>query len=287
MALSAAVIPFVFFATSLMPWGTGSRLLQLPQELLYPFEWAWHKLTTGSRELVHTYITSVDTARENLALKKEIFLLRTRMIDYEHQLAEVQRLRQMLKFTSDPERPITVAEVIGSTSPTPFQSIRITRGSKDELRVGMPVISPLGALGKILRVGHSYADVQLLVDSNFHLDVMVERTRVRGVLKGLSDNRCRLLLHRRADIKIGDIIVSSGMSGSFPKGLPVGVVIRISYDSDNVAQVVTLSPYVDYHSLEEVVVIHAIDPGAETVKETVGEAWMEDVVSRNKVPPAS
>ncbi len=284
MGIAAAVMPFVFFATPLSPWQNSGRVLMLTQEFIYPLEYLWHTVGHRGHELLSTYAVLVGTAQENVQLKKENFLLRTRMIDYEHQLQEANRLREMLKFSQVSSREITVAEVVGSTSPTPFQSIRISRGSNEQLRVGMPVIAPQGVVGKILRVGYAFADVQLLVDSNFHLDVMVERTRIRGVLKGLSDSRCRLLLHRRADIKIGDVIVTSGMSGSFPKGLVVGAVVRISYDSDNVAQVVTLSPQVDYHRIEEVVVMHAVDPSVETIKETVGEAWMEDVISRRSSP---
>jgi rod shape-determining protein MreC len=283
-AICAAVSPFVFFGTSLIPWQSNSRLLRLTQELIYPLEHFRHSVSSSVGGVISGYIALVDAAAENTKLKKENFLLRTRMIDYEHQAQESTRLRQLLGFSTGQGQDITVAEVIGASNSTPFQAIRIIGGENQQLRVGMPVIAEQGVLGKILRVGARFSDVQILVDSNFNLDVMVERTRVRGVLKGLSDNRCRLLLHRRADIKIGDVVASSGMSGSFPKGVPVGTVVRISYDLDNVAQMVTVAPNVDYHRLEEVVVLHRRDPDAETIRETVGEAWMEGLVDRSDGP---
>ena len=142
----------------------------------------------------------------------------------------------------------------------------------------MPVLVGSGVVGRLLRIGSTFSDVQLIGDTSFNLDVIVERNRVRGVLKGIGDNRCRLLLHRHADIRINDTVVTSGITGSFPKGLPVGRVIRISYESDDVSQIITIQPWVDNYGLEEVILLRYSDPAIETISEIGGDKWLKDAV---------
>ncbi len=169
-----------------------------------------------------------------------------------------------------------VAEVVGTIGHPPFQTIRIARGNKQGVRVGMPVISAKGVVGRVLRTGRGFADVQRLGDSHFNLDVIIERNRIRGILKGLDDNRCLLQLHRRADVRIGDTIVTSGMSGGFPKGLPVGTVVRISYEMDNISQVITMKPWVEPQGLDELMVLQQTSDDIDTIAETAGADWLND-----------
>ena len=273
--LSALISPFIFFSSSMKPWShSGWASTNLLQEILYPIESTWTHVTSGVSSAWNTYFSLSNAALENQELKKHLALLEVKMMDYQHQAQEVDRLRKLLGFSQKFEKKMLVAEVLGNSTDSPFQSMRIARGHKDQARVGMPVVAAHGIVGRILRTGLHFSDIQLLVDANFNLDVIVERTRVRGVLNGLVDNRCRLKLHRRADIRIGDTIVTSGITGSFPKGLPVGRVIRISYETDNVSQVITIQPWVDYHRLEEVVVLKHSDQQIETIKETAGQEWI-------------
>lgn len=255
------------------PW-EDSKAPGLIQELIFPLESAWNMVTGGISSAWNTYFSLSDAARENQELKKRLSLLETRMMDYQHQVQEVSRLRRLLGFSQKFETKVLVAEVSGISADSPFQSFRMARGYRDQVQIGMPVVSADGIVGRVLRTGAHFSDAQLLVDANFNLDVIVERTRVRGVLNGLADNRCRLKLHRRADIRIGDSVVTSGITGSFPKGLPVGRVIRISYEADNVSQVITIQPWVDYHRLEEVVILKHGDQQIETITETAGQDWI-------------
>ncbi len=142
----------------------------------------------------------------------------------------------------------------------------------------MPVVTPEGIVGKVIRTGTDYSDVQLLADTNFNIDILLQRTRVRGVLRGLSGTRCTLNLNQKAEVRIGDTLVSSGVVGSFPKGIPVGQVIRISYEADNVSQVITVDPWVDYRRVEEVFVIESEDRELAKLTETVGFDWLEKTI---------
>ena len=277
------VAPFVFFSTPMTALKTESSIALLWQEILYPFEYVFHKVSTTASTGWRHYIDLSDAAIENDRLKRELDMLQTRIMDYEHQVNEVERLRKLLGFTQAGSEGITIAEVISTSTGTPFQSLRISRGTSSEVQVGMPVVAAKGVVGRILRAGSKFSDVQLLSDGSFHLDVLIERTRTRGVLQGVGQNRCRLQLHRRADIRIGDTIITSGIVGGFPKGLPIGRVIKISYESDDVSQVITIQPWVDYRQLEEVVVLHRNDNSIETIVETAGRDWVLESLRRSEL----
>lgn len=282
LILSALVSPFFYFSTSRKPWTTeGSPFfsLSLVQEALYPFEYAWRSSVNFVTNKWSHYFFLVGLREENEVLKKKLDLLEVKLLDYKHQTAEVNRLRELLNFSVSYGKKILIAEVTGIMGHSPFQTIRVARGYKQGVRVGMPVISAKGIVGRVLRTGASFADVQRLGDAHFNMDVIIERNRIRGILKGLDDNRCLLQLHRRADVRIGDTIVTSGMSGGFPKGLPVGTVMRISYEMDNISQIVTIKPWVEPQGLDELMVLQQTSDDIDTIAETGGEEWLNDATN--------
>lgn len=249
-------------------------------EISYPVIWVWHKSYHTVRDTWSAYLSLHGAAEENLALKGEIARLRALTLDYEEQVQQVSRLRQLVGFTEKTAGKIIVAEVLTGQKNSVFRSLRITKGSLDGVRPGMPVVAADGVVGRVLRTGLKMADLQLLVDFDFNVDVLVQRTRIRGVLSGYATETCRLQLPRGAEVRIGDTIITSGIVGSFPKGLPVGKVVKISYESDNVSQVITVEPWVDHRRLEEVVVLDRSDPELEKIIETAGADWLEKSLDR-------
>ncbi|MBP6216965.1 MAG: rod shape-determining protein MreC [Oligoflexales bacterium] len=273
--VTALVSPFVFFSSKMRPLEQkGSGLVLLGQEALYTVQYAFFRTVDFLHSSWENYFHLVGVSQENSHLRKDIIWLKARMLDYEHQVTESSRLRKLLNFSEIYKKNLIIAEIVGQIGHFPFQTLRISRGKKHGLKVGMPVIAADGVVGRILRAGYLFSDVQLLSDTNFHLDVIVERTRVRGVLNGVTENRCRLQLPQRTDLRIGDTIITSGVTGSFPKGLPVGIVTRISYESDNISQLISIKPWVDSQSLEEVMIIAQVSAELETIEETAGSAWM-------------
>lgn len=277
----AVISPFVFFSSKMKPWEVDDNLSLISQELLYPVQYAWFKSTGFIKGVSSNYFQLVGVNEENARLRKEAVWHKTRILDYEHQVHEATRLRKLLNFSDHYQKKLIMGEIVGQMGHFPFQTLRISRGKKHSVKVGMPVITSNGVVGRILRAGFAFSDVQLISDNNFHLDVLVERTRVRGVLHGVSDNRCHLQLPQRADIRIGDTIITSGVTGSFPKGLPVGIVTRISYETDNISQIITIKPWAEYQGLEEVMVVSQMSPELESISETAGEPWLDVAASHN------
>lgn len=282
LLISAVLSPFIFFSSPLHSWQTQNPILIFLQDALYPVERAWHAGFSGFVRTWQTYVGLSGAGEENQLLRSQLAGLQSRIMDYEEQVLENDRLRRLLGFAKRSEKRLIAAEVIGHNDLSQFQSIRITRGAKDGVRPGMPVVAADGVVGKVIRTGEHFSDVQLLVDSDFHIDVLLQRTRVRGVMSGAARTHCTLQLHKRVEIRIGDTLITSGIVGGFPKGLPVGRVMRITYETENVAQSITVEPWVDHRRLEEVMVIYSKDPELEVIAETAGPAWLDSAITKSQ-----
>lgn len=279
--VTSLLSPFVLFSSRLTPWQSNNSLILITQEILNPFEIAWHSSIEFISDTWNHYIALTETAKQNSALKSEVILLKTKLLGYEDKLQEISRLRTLLGFTQHFKRNHIVAEVTGSSYHRSFQTLRIGKGELDDVQVGMPVVTAEGVVGRIIRVGLNYSDAHLLIDANFNVDVLLQRSRVRGVLKGMG-NYCVLKLNRRAEIRIGDTIITSGIVGGFAKGLPVGRVVRISYESDHISQIVHVEPWVQFDRIEEVIILENHDPELQKIRETAGKEWIDQPLSEKK-----
>jgi rod shape-determining protein MreC len=118
------------------------------------------------------------------------------------------------------------------------------------------VISPEGVIGQILKTAPHYATVLLITDYNSAIDSIVERTRAKAIVEGKGENRCQLKYLLRADeVALGDVVVTSGLGGNFPKGLMVGEIKKVDKKGHGVFQFAELIPSVDMTQLEEVFII--------------------------------
>ncbi len=125
------------------------------------------------------------------------------------------------------------------------------------LAVGvLPVVAAAGVVGRILETSWHVSRVLLMIDENSNIDALVQENRVPGILQGASAAGCNLkYVSKTADLKAGDIVISSGIGGIFPKGLPLGVVRYASKKEADVFQRVYVAPFVDPAGIEEVLVM--------------------------------
>jgi rod shape-determining protein MreC len=138
-------------------------------------------------------------------------------------------LRELLKFTPDPRATYVTAPVIADTSSSYVRSLIVLAGAGDGVVKGQAAITGAGLAGRVLEVGQRASRVLLLTDISARIPVVIERTRDQAVLAGNNSENPELrYLPRDVDIKVGDRVVSSGIGGAFPAGLPVGEVVRIA-----------------------------------------------------------
>lgn len=165
------------------------------------------------------------------------------------------RLREQLDFKKGSPLKLLAAEIVGIDASLYFKSIFIDKGKKDGIKKNMAAISPRGVVGRILKVTNSFSMVILLVDQNFALDTIVQRTRSRGVVEGMGDSYCRMkYVLSSDDIRSGDLVVTSGLEGVFPKGTVVGKIMSVKKTSSPFKDVV-IKPVVDFGKLEEVFIV--------------------------------
>ena len=171
--------------------------------------------------------------------------------------AENTRLKALLAYAEDSVEQEIVARVIGLNPSAQFQSILINRGEGDGVRFGMPVVTAEGAVGQIVRAVGGSADVMLLTDPSSHIGGVTQRTRVRVTVSGAGGGRPLNLelAGRDDDVKDGDIVVTAGSDGIFPRGVRVGVVRTPERPSVSMFLKATLEPSVELDRVEEVIVI--------------------------------
>ncbi|MDP2276314.1 MAG: rod shape-determining protein MreC [Archangium sp.] len=171
--------------------------------------------------------------------------------------AENARLKALLSYVEDTVDQEIVARVIGLNASAQFQSIRINRGEDDGVRFGMPVVTAEGAVGQIVRSVGGSSDVMLLTDPSSHIGGVIQRTRVRVTVSGSGGGRPLLLdvVRREDDARDGDVVVTAGSDGIFPRGVPLGIVRSPTRPSVGMFLKGTLEPSVELDRVEEVLVI--------------------------------
>ena len=202
------------------------------------------------------YFFLVSAARENDHLKRKLSL----EIQRNKQNAEVElsnaRLRKLLNFQRNVTDRVLAAEVIGKDPSPWFKTVIIDKGGTDGIVKGLPVVLPKGVAGQIIEVSARHSKVLLIIDPNSAVDALVQRTRSRGLVKGSSGGRCMFqYVLRKHEIRVGDIVVSSGLDGVYPKGIQIGNVSGVVRRNAGIFQEVAVTPNVDFEKLEEVLII--------------------------------
>ena len=202
------------------------------------------------------YVFLVHLQGENVLLKQRVSELQKENHQMREMVFENERLRGLLQFQDRMAVPMIGAEVIGQDPSSWFRSITINRGERDGVRKGMAVISPDGVVGQVLKTSLHYSTVLLITDYSSAVDAIVQRTRAKAIVEGQGENRCQLkYLLRSEEIVTGDVVITSGLGGVFPKGLQVGEIRSVDKKGHGIFQFAELMPSVDLTKLEEVIII--------------------------------
>jgi rod shape-determining protein MreC len=201
------------------------------------------------------YLWLVDVRQQNQVLNRENSDLRSELQKNQEILQQNGRLRKLLAFVDALDRPALPAQVIGEDASNWARTILIDKGTQSGLNNGLPVVSAQGVVGRIIKIAPNSARVLLITDASSAVAALIQRTRTRGIVRGRGDNLSIEYALRDAELQIGDLLVTSGMGGIFPKGLPLGRIETIERDQFGLFQQVKAVPTVDFSHLEEVMVI--------------------------------
>ena len=195
---------------------------------------------------------------QNLKLTAENAGLKAQLNNQKDEAAENERLRRLLDLKSKISFHTQIAKVIGKD----FSSLRpyliIDRGRTSGIKKYMSVLTSSGLVGKVLEVGLFSSKLILINDPDLSVPALNERTREQGLVSGTLDGRCKLrFLDSDSTIQEGDLIVTSGLNGSYPPQILIGKVRWVGVESSGLGKFAILEPAVKISSLEEVLVIIA------------------------------
>jgi len=230
-ALNLRFVLLVLAAIALMIYDSGqsTRLRFLVGTLVYPVQLAVDLP-------VRLGLEALDSVRSRRNLLSENEGLRTRQVLLEAQIqklavlqAENARLRELLQSSSRLDDRLSIAEIMGMDLDPFRQRITINRGLLHQVHVGQPIIDAHGVMGQITQVNLNTSMALLITDANHSLPVEVNRNGLRTVAQGTGESRWLTLpyLPRNADIREGDLLITSGLGGRFPRGYPVATVRTI------------------------------------------------------------
>lgn len=197
------------------------------------------------------------------------------------QLAEAketaERLEGLLGLQSTYNLQSTAARIIGGSSDAWSQTVTIDKGSLDGFEIGMPVCNAYGVIGQITEVALSSSTVLLINDETSGVSAMVQSSRAQGMLRGQADGSLRLeYVSTDYDVQVGDIVITSGLGGVFPKGLPLGTVSSVERRDNDVYYDIVVRTSASTENNEEVLVITSLTEEQQATEEDIAAADAQD-----------
>jgi rod shape-determining protein MreC len=245
------------------------------------------RIFSGFGEFFKDYIWLKKLRGENESLKREIIALESKITSYQEAYVENQRLRRLLDFKTTIRAETVPAQVIMHDLTGWFQTLMIDKGFRDGIASDMPVVNDEGVIGRILDVSDRHSRVLLITDQGSSVDAIDQRNRVRGMVSGKDANGCLLKYVRgNLDIKEGDLVITSGKDGIYPKGLRLGVVQAAYRDPVDLFQKIDVKPLVRMSALEEVLIIKRGGEGLDVEQEGQPAAAQPETQSPVQTRPA-
>ena len=246
----------------------GRLIDGLLSAVAYPFQKIFSGTYNGVSSVWNNYIYLIGLKETNDEQKDIILKLVEENNTLRESLHENQRLKDLLSLKEESSFETVAARVMTYNIGAWTKTIKINRGERDGIADDMPLISPEGMVGRIIKTSKRSAEALLITDPRSSIDVMLQRTRVRAVAEGDGSGGLTLKYIRDLeDIRVGDEVVTAGLSGIFPRKLPVGVVTKVEAGDDNFFQRVFIKPHTEILKLEEVLIAKTVPSKTNTTGE--------------------
>ena len=213
-------------------------------------------LGRSTSDMYHGYLDMRRAVNENTELRHKVADLTTKNLKLSQSGSDVRRLRTLLGYSEQVDMPTTLATAIMLDTSGRFKSIVIDRGSDSGIEVNDAVVNANGLIGRVVLTTKDMAKVQLVTDGNCSVGALVDRTRRQGIVRGDGGGGAQMYdVPSLSDVVPGDAVLTAGIDGIYPKGIPVGTVVKADKGQDLFKQI-AVKPAVDFGSIEEVIVIH-------------------------------
>lgn len=213
--------------------------------------------------LINPFIKSIkainklsNLLEENRLLTDKVMLLSKEETKLKELERENRELRQLLGSSYYEQFEVKSATIIGKVDTDWKLSLFINKGSNQGIKINMPVVNQSGLTGKVIATSNNFSEVRLLTDVNSSVAAMVQSSRKTGIIQGTRGSTLEMdLVTKEANIKIGDIIITSGLGGIFPKGILIGRVYDVKNLDYELYKTIKVLPVNNYENLEEVLII--------------------------------
>lgn len=254
----AIMLGHVILISAQVPSKSGPKVLEaMVLGVFGEVQRATAAVTGVAFDLWSRYVDLRRVRDENDVLRQQVSDLQVQLLQERALAQRAAGLQRLLEFRAQVSLPTLAAQVIAGDAMPGFRMITIDRGSRDGVARDMAVIGPKGVVGRI--VGDPVAraaQVQLLIGRNAAAGAMIERSRASGVVVGGAGDPPLAMeyVSNLADVGEGDLVVTSGIDGIYPKGFPIGRV-ESAVRGPNLYQIIKVRPLVDFSSIEEVLVV--------------------------------
>lgn len=202
------------------------------------------------------YIFLTGVGQENGSLKNTVLSLQEENNRLREEVSLNNRLRDVLAYKESVPFKTVAASITGFNMDRWARTVTISKGSKEGIAKDLAVISLEGVVGRVIEVNRHTSRVLLTTDLRSDIDALVQRTRVKGVIEGSGTEGLIFKYIRQVDdVQIGDTVVTSALSGVFPKGLVIGEVTKIEKGRDNFFKYIEVRPKAEVRKIEEVLIV--------------------------------
>lgn len=254
--IALIVVNFIVLSISNKQRGSSFGLGRMALAVVAPFQKATASANRFARDVWTHYFYLVSVAHQNDQLARDLNRSVQRNNYYIETELTNQRLRNLVHFKDTIAEEVLAAQVVGKDPSPWYKTIIIDKGRNEGISKGMPVVVSEGIVGQVVETSGHYAKVLLITDPNNAVDALIQRNRARGIIKAEPAGQCVFKYAlRKYDIQPGDILVSSGLDRVYPKGLRIGTVASVKDASSGIFQPVTVTPFVDFERLEEVLIL--------------------------------
>lgn len=234
-----------------LPWFTGVIL-----DVAVPVQKVVSAPIVFAEEVWVNYIDLLHVREENAALRAHVAELGDENLQLQEALVESGRLQHIAQLRESFEIPMLTSALVGVDASPWFRSALVDRGQIHGVRAGMPLISEQGLVGLVRATSSRAARGMLLLDRQSAIDGSAQRSRTRGIVRGLGNDQLEFsFVARGHDVAVGDLIMTSGLGGVYPKGLRIGTVRELRDPGTDLMQTALIEPAVDFGRLEQVFVM--------------------------------
>lgn len=224
---------------------------QLTLDFIGPLQSAVTRTFSGISVLKNDYIAFWNVREDNKRLQALVDKYLAELGEYREAYSIYLHLQALLDFKEKLSFEPLAARVVGKEPSYWYQTIVVDRGKKDDVLEGMIVLAPGGVVGQVIHTAEHYSKILLAIAPSSAIDAMIQKNRVRGIIKGAGENGYILqYVLKNADVEVGDHIVTAGIGGLFPAGIPIGRVSKIQKKQRGMFQEIEVQPDIDFQKLE-------------------------------------